>query len=163
MYIVNNDSALVLQELLDQPISELLSSCDESASRELTPSPSPMSMSAPPLKTKRKSPVALVTISSNTSDGILHEDNETKTEMELSPDIVTDDEIKDEEMDTFHFPISRGNIRPRSSSCSDAKSDTLRRADTAPLFDSDAQGTDYWISLVIYLTLLQIPYSNYIN
>lgn len=148
---------MILQELLGQPIGEL-SSADEYSSMNNSPSPSPMSVISPQKKAKRK-PLPLLTIHSNKSDGALHEGNEVGFEMEQTPDIVTDDEWKtpDDEKDEkdekdgniFHFPMSHG-LRPRSSSCSDSKSDLLRRADTAPLFSHDAKDTDYWISLVLF-------------
>ena len=150
-YTVNSDSALILQELLDQPMTELLSSADEYSSMNNSPSPTPMSMLPSPTKTRRK-PLPLITIHSNKSDGVLLEDGEPPFEIEQTPDIVTDDEWKTPDSDgsesMFHFPMSHG-LRPRSSSCSDAKTNLLKRAETAPLFNNnDAEDTDYWISLV---------------
>ena len=144
--IVHSDSALVLQELLDQPISELLSSADEStASIGNSPSPSPMGV--PPPKPKRK-PASLPLIA---SDGVLYEEEnecESGAQMVTENDLKTlesNDKTQDSDENVFHFPMSHRSSS-RSSSCSDGRSHLLQRADTAPIFNSDVQDTDYWIS-----------------
>ena len=110
------------------------------SSQESTPRDLPKSPSPAPLKREKSLPV------------IRGDDNDK----EMSPDILTDDEMKSdddkEEDSSFHFPLSYG-VRKRSSSCSDAKSNLLQRAESVPVINTEYKGTDYWISFVVYFEI----------
>eukprot|EP01083_Nonionella_stella_P113194 333562_1 len=121
---VSSDSALLLQEMLDRPMSELISSDDECASEDslFNIESDDSSDKAMPMQTTSDRTFSMIELSKTTLPSA-----QTQPENE------------------FHVPMSSGY---RSKSNTDAlppRVPMLRHAQSAPIIINDEKGTDYWI------------------